>query len=60
MKDGDGEPDGTHSDENIHLLAARLAKEMSVSEEEARELIKLIGTDWNSLVREAKFLKGRH
>ncbi|RUW51966.1 hypothetical protein EOA32_14340 [Mesorhizobium sp. M1A.F.Ca.ET.072.01.1.1] len=29
-------------------------------EREARGLIKLIGTDWNSLVREAKFLKLRH
>lgn len=26
MKDGDGKPDGSHTDKNIHLLAARLAK----------------------------------
>ncbi|PBB96465.1 hypothetical protein [Mesorhizobium sp. WSM3862] len=60
MKDGDGKPDGSQTDKNIHLLAARLARETNLSEEEARDLIKLIGTDWNSLVREAKFLKGRH
>ncbi|PBB89587.1 hypothetical protein CK215_26455 [Mesorhizobium sp. WSM3864] len=60
MKAGDGKPDGSHRDKDIHLLAARLAKETSVSEEEARELIRLIGTDWSSLVREAKFLKSRH
>lgn len=36
MKDGDGKPDGSHTDKNIHLLAARLAKEASLSEEEAR------------------------
>ncbi|PBB43246.1 hypothetical protein CK222_10615 [Mesorhizobium sp. WSM3866] len=60
MKDGDGKPDGSHTDKNIGLLAARLAKEASLSEEEARGLIKSIGTDWNALVREAKFLKSRH
>jgi len=33
---------------------------MSIAEHEARELIELIGTDWPSLVREARFLKARH
>ncbi|PBC01703.1 hypothetical protein [Mesorhizobium sp. WSM3860] len=60
MKDGDGKPNGSRTDKNTRLLAARLAKETSLSEEEARELSRLIGTDWNSLVREAKFLKRRH
>ncbi|PBB89337.1 hypothetical protein CK215_27845 [Mesorhizobium sp. WSM3864] len=60
MKDGDGKPLDRSPDKNIHLLAARLAKETSLSEEEARGLIKLIGTDSNSLLREAKFLKNRH
>lgn len=30
------------------------------SEEQARELIELIGTDWNAPLREAHFLKARH
>ena len=44
----------------IKLLAARLARETGVSEDEAERLIDLIGTDWNSLLREARVLKGRH
>jgi hypothetical protein len=42
------------------LLATRLAREANVTEEQARELIKLNGADWNSLLREAHFLKERH
>ncbi|WP_322418165.1 hypothetical protein [Mesorhizobium huakuii] len=42
------------------MLADRLARETGISEEEAERLIQLIGTDWNSLRREARFLKGRH
>lgn len=42
------------------LLAARLAREAGVTGEQARELIKLIGNDWPSLLREAHFLKARH
>ncbi|WP_281015664.1 hypothetical protein [Mesorhizobium sp. M00.F.Ca.ET.216.01.1.1] len=40
-----------------------MAKDSDISKEEARELIKLIGTDWPSLLpllREARFLKIRH
>ena len=44
----------------IKLLAKRLARETGISEEYAERLIKLIGTDWNSLLREARFLKGRN
>jgi len=44
----------------IKLLAKRLARETGISEEEAERLVKLIGTDWNSLLREARFLKGRN
>jgi len=42
------------------MLADRLARETGISEEEAERRIELIGTDWNSLRREARFLKGRH
>ncbi|TPJ76010.1 hypothetical protein [Mesorhizobium sp. B2-6-2] len=45
---------------DVELLARRLAKDMDISEDEARELIELIGPDWTSLVREARFLKGRY
>ncbi|BCG96834.1 hypothetical protein [Mesorhizobium sp. 131-2-1] len=44
----------------IKLLAKRLARETGISEDDAERLIKLIGADWNSLLREAKFLKGRY
>ncbi|TIS49855.1 hypothetical protein [Mesorhizobium sp.] len=44
----------------MNVLADRLVREADVSEEQARELITLIGTDWNSLLREAHFLKARH
>lgn len=42
------------------LLIPRLVKEAEISEEQARELVDLIGTDWPSLLREARFLKDRH
>ncbi|MET3597179.1 MULTISPECIES: hypothetical protein [Mesorhizobium] len=42
------------------VLADRLVREADITEEQARELIKLIGVDWNSLLREAHFLKARH
>ncbi|RAZ90641.1 hypothetical protein DPM33_12795 [Mesorhizobium hawassense] len=41
----------------LNLLAARLARESSISKDQAGELIKRIGTDWNSLLNEAHFLK---
>lgn len=43
----------------LEILAARLAREADVTEEQAHELISLLGTDWNSLLREAHFLKGQ-
>ncbi|PBB77870.1 hypothetical protein CK218_27580 [Mesorhizobium sp. WSM3879] len=35
----------------VEILSRRLARETDITEEQARELIKLIGTDWNSLLR---------
>lgn len=46
--------------EPLDLLVHRLVKEADISENQARELIELIGVDWSSLFREARFLKGRH
>ncbi|MHB9446921.1 hypothetical protein ACYG9R_09115 [Mesorhizobium sp. RSR565B] len=42
----------------VEALAARLAKETGISVEQSRQLIELIGTDWNSLLREARLLNG--
>ncbi|GLQ79956.1 hypothetical protein GCM10007881_34750 [Mesorhizobium huakuii] len=42
------------------LLARRLAEEADISEQQANDLIKLIGTDWSWLLREARFLKERN
>ncbi|WP_189523863.1 MULTISPECIES: hypothetical protein [unclassified Mesorhizobium] len=44
----------------LAILAKRLTREADISEKQARELIQRIGTDWNSLLREAHFLKARH
>ncbi|QKC86641.1 hypothetical protein EB232_31990 [Mesorhizobium sp. NZP2077] len=43
----------------LDVLAQSVAKETGISEEEARELIRLIGTDRNSLLREARQLLRR-
>ncbi|WP_292320652.1 hypothetical protein [Mesorhizobium sp.] len=55
---------GEHDNPGLHegaieVLADRLVREAGVTKEQARELIRLIGTDWNSLLREAYFLKKR-
>ncbi|WP_181172820.1 hypothetical protein [Mesorhizobium sp. B2-1-5] len=55
------EDDGSErEDRGMRLLARRLAKEVGISERQARDLIKLIGPDWNSLLREARFLRDRN
>ncbi|MES0198597.1 hypothetical protein [Mesorhizobium sp. M0011] len=45
------EGDGRVVKGNQQLLARRLSEEVGISEPEARALIKLLGTDWNSLLR---------
>ncbi|MEI9406984.1 hypothetical protein [Mesorhizobium argentiipisi] len=42
------------------LLIPRLVREAEISEEQARELVEMLGTEWPSLLREARFLKERH
>ncbi|MBZ9967822.1 hypothetical protein LB561_14135 [Mesorhizobium sp. B292B1B] len=54
MRDNDN---GREDDKGLQFLARRLAKEVGISESEALGLIKLIGADWSSLLREARFLK---
>ena len=60
--DGDARmvDDGASRNADIRLLAERLARETGITLQQARELIMLIGTDWNSLLREAQFLKRQH
>ncbi|PBC07201.1 hypothetical protein [Mesorhizobium sp. WSM3859] len=52
--------DGHDSEADKRLLAEKLARDVGITEEQASELINMIGTDWPSLVREARFLKDRH
>lgn len=37
-------------------VVQRLVQETGISEAQARELVRLIGPDWSSLVREAKLI----
>jgi hypothetical protein len=37
-------------------VVRRLVREANITEEQARELIALLGSDWPSLMREARFL----
>ena len=38
-------------------LIKRLAAETGISEPQARELVRLLGVDWSSLIREARILR---
>ena len=37
----------------------RLVREAGITEEQARELISMIGLEWSSLLREARLIRGR-
>jgi hypothetical protein len=39
-----------------NLIVRRLVKDADITEEQARELIALLGSNWPSLMREARFL----
>ncbi|CDX31797.1 hypothetical protein MPLA_1530023 [Mesorhizobium sp. ORS 3359] len=39
-----------------HDVVKRLMQETGISEAQARDLVRLIGLDWSSLVREAKLI----
>ena len=41
----------------FELLSGRLARETGITQEQAGALIETIGTDWDTLLREAHFLK---
>ncbi|MDX8450154.1 hypothetical protein [Mesorhizobium captivum] len=41
----------------LDLLAGRLVRETGITHEQAEELIKQIGTDWDALLQEAYFLE---
>ncbi|TIW43115.1 MAG: hypothetical protein E5V71_08915 [Mesorhizobium sp.] len=53
MADG---PDKLPSAPDRLSLVQRLVKEANITEEQARELIALLGSHWPSLMREARFL----
>ncbi|RVD57595.1 hypothetical protein EN828_05525 [Mesorhizobium sp. M2D.F.Ca.ET.185.01.1.1] len=53
----DRKGNGQQTDES---LIAKLVREAGITEQQASELVRLIGTDWESLLREARFLKKRH
>lgn len=53
------EDEGRHSSFDSEVLAKRLEKTTGISIDEARELIRLLGPNWTSLVREAVLLKKR-
>ncbi|CDX42947.1 hypothetical protein MPLA_640006 [Mesorhizobium sp. ORS 3359] len=40
-------------------VVRRLVREIGVTEAQAWELVALLGSDWSSLVREAKILLGK-
>lgn len=50
--------DGARTTERDRL-AVSLAKETGISEAQARDLIEMLGTDRNSLLREARLISGR-
>lgn len=39
-------------------VSRRLAKETGITVEQARFLVTILGTEWSSLLREARLLKG--
>ncbi|MDX8500801.1 hypothetical protein RFM99_20580 [Mesorhizobium sp. VK4C] len=41
----------------LDLLAGRLVRETGITHEQAEDLIKQIGTDWDALLQEAYFLE---
>jgi hypothetical protein len=48
--------DGTPSRPSDDSIVQRLVKEAGITEEQARDLIAVLGYGWASLIREARFL----
>jgi hypothetical protein len=48
-----------NSQDGLLSLAQRLVKETSITESEAADLVSVLGTDWSSLVREARVIRRR-
>ena len=49
--------DEPHNGRQPNGHADRLAREFGISIVEARDLISMLGSDWNSLVREARIIR---
>lgn len=56
MPDVPEKPDGA----GRAWLAKRLVQETGITEAEASDLVTMLGTDWSSLLREARLLKRKH
>ena len=54
MSDLPSKPQGAHP------MLYRLMKDTHITEDQARELIALIGPEWSSLVREARILASKN
>jgi hypothetical protein len=52
-------PEQLHTQDSLIPLAQRLAKETGITESEAADLISVLGTNWSSLVREARVIRRR-
>ncbi|GLS41589.1 hypothetical protein GCM10010869_71860 [Mesorhizobium tianshanense] len=50
------EQDRTPSEPPDNSIVQRLVKEAGITEEQARDLIAVLGYSWASLIREARFL----
>jgi hypothetical protein len=52
-------PEQPNSQDGLISLAQRLAKETGITESEAADLLSVLGTNWSSLVREARVIRRR-
>jgi hypothetical protein len=52
-------PEQPNSQDGLISLAQRLAKETGITESEAADLVSVLGTNWSSLVREARVIRRR-
>jgi hypothetical protein len=52
-------PEQPNSQDSLMSLAQRLAKETGITESEAADLVSVLGTNWSSLVREARVIRRR-
>lgn len=59
MDDRDRDESGDRADPDLMAKAAALAEQTGITEPQAWDLIRLVGRDWASLLREARILARR-